>query len=91
MLDSTVGGSLTSGETPFDCLVLEASEEASFDTGLTKSKATAVGAISYLCLTDERSKGKKDLLCPEIQFTYEMRVSADLIPVPGMVKPRGSS
>ncbi|KAK7740362.1 hypothetical protein SLS63_001565 [Diaporthe eres] len=83
MLDSTVGGSLTTGETPFECLVREANEEASFDTALTKSMATAVGAISYLCLTDERSKGEKGLLCPEIQFTYEMKIPADLVPVPG--------
>lgn len=82
MLDSTVGGSLTTGETPFECLVREAKEEASFDAAFTTSTAIAVGAISYLCLTDERSKGEKGLLCPEIQFTYEMRIPADLIPVP---------
>lgn len=83
MLDSTVGGSLTTGETPFECLVREANEEALFDAALTKSTATAVGAISYLCLTDERSKGERGLLCPEIQFTYEMKIPADLVPVPG--------
>lgn len=83
MLDSTVGGSLTAGEIPFECLVREANEEASFDTSLTRSKAAAVGAISYLCLTDERSKGEKGLLCPEVQFLYEMRISTDLLPVPG--------
>lgn len=82
MFDSTVGGSLTTGETPFECLVREANEEASFDTGLTRSKATAVGAISYLCLTDERSKGEKGLLCPEVQLLYEMRIPTDLIPFP---------
>ncbi|KAG6359889.1 hypothetical protein INS49_010942 [Diaporthe citri] len=83
MLDSTVGGSLILGETPFECLVREANEEASFDTSLTSSTATAVGAISYLCLTDERSKGEKGVICPEIRFTYEMKIPADLIPVPG--------
>lgn len=83
MLDSTVGGSLTTGETPFECLVREANEEASFDHHLTRSKATAVGTISYLCLTDERSKGEKGLLCPEIQFLYEMKIPTELVPVPG--------
>lgn len=83
MLDSTVGGSLTTGETPFECIVREANEEASFDTGLTRSNATAVGAISYLCLTDERSKGEKGLLCPEVQFLYEMRIPTDLLPALG--------
>lgn len=82
MLGSTVGGSLATGETPFECLVREAKEEASFDAAFTTSTAIAVAAISYLCLTDERSKGEKGLLCPEIQFTYEMRIPADLIPVP---------
>lgn len=83
MLDSTVGGCLRTGETPFECLVREAHEEASFDTSLTKNKAIPVGTISYLCLTDERSKGEKGLLCPEIQFTYEMKIPDDLVPVAG--------
>lgn len=83
MLDSTVGGSLTTGETPFECLVREANEEAFFDHDLTRSKATAVGTITYLCLTDERSKGEKGLLCPEIQFLYEMKIPTELVPVPG--------
>lgn len=83
MLDSTVGGSLETGETPFECLVREANEEASFDHDFTRSKATAVGTINYLCLTDERSKGERGLLCPETQFLYEMKVDLDLIPRPG--------
>ena len=83
MLDSTVGGSITTGKTPFECLIREANEEACFDPDLTRSKATAVGTISYLCLTDERRKGEKGLLCPEIQFLYEMKIPPHLIPVPG--------
>lgn len=83
MLDSTVGGSLCTGETPFECLVREAEEEAVCVPAFTEKHAVAVGAISYLCLTDARSKGEKGLLCPEIQFTYEMDIPADRIPSPG--------
>jgi hypothetical protein len=36
MLDSTVGGSITTGETPFECLIREANEEACFDPDLTR-------------------------------------------------------
>lgn len=83
MLDSTVGGSLCTGETPFECLVREAEEEALFDPEFTRKNAIAVGTISYRNLTDERSKGEKDLLRPEIQFTYEMEIPLDMNPVPG--------
>jgi 8-oxo-dGTP pyrophosphatase MutT (NUDIX family) len=83
MLDSTVGGSLRTGETPFECLVRESEEEASFEPDYTRTKAISVGTINYLNLTDERSKGEKGLLCPETQFTYEMKIAPDHIPIPG--------
>ena len=83
MLDSTVGGTLVTGETPLECVAREAEEEASFPRELTLRGAVAVGTISYLCLTDERCEGESGLLCPEIMFTYEMKVAPDVVPVPG--------
>jgi 8-oxo-dGTP pyrophosphatase MutT (NUDIX family) len=83
MLDSTVGGSLPTGESPFECLLREAEEEASFTPNLVKNNAIACGTINYMSITDERSKGEPGLLCPEVQFCYEMKIPPEVIPVPG--------
>ena len=83
LLDSTVGGSLPTGESPFECLLREAEEEASFPPDLIKNHAIACGTITYVSITDERSKGEPGLLCPEVQFCYEMKVPNEVIPAPG--------
>lgn len=83
MLDSTVGGSMPTGETPLECLVREAGEEASFSEDLVRANAKACGTVSYICKTDERGGGELGLICPEVQFTYEMKLPDDVIPKPG--------
>lgn len=83
MLDSTVGGSLPTGEQPFECLVREAEEKASFPPELTRKLAMACGTLSYLNLTDERSGGEIGCFSPEVQFLYEMKITNDIVPVPG--------
>ncbi|KAH7091336.1 hypothetical protein FB567DRAFT_567718 [Paraphoma chrysanthemicola] len=45
MLDNTVGGSLSSGEKPIDCIVRECAEEASLPTEYTKAKIIACGDV----------------------------------------------
>lgn len=83
MLDSTVGGSLPTGETPFECLIRESAEEASFPEELTRTKAKACGTVNYVCRTDERGGGELGLFTPEVQFTYEMELPKDVVPTPG--------
>ena len=83
MFDSTVGGSLPTGETPFECLVRESGEEASFSEELVRSNAKACGTVNYVCRTDERSRGELGLFTPEVQFTYEMKLPKEVIPTPG--------
>ncbi|KFY68378.1 hypothetical protein V496_01121 [Pseudogymnoascus sp. VKM F-4515 (FW-2607)] len=83
MLDSTVGGSLPTGEQPFECLVRESEEEASIQPEFTRNNAVACGTVNYLCFTDERYGGEIGCVSPELQFVYEMKVPNDLIPTPG--------
>ena len=83
MLDSTVGGSMCTGETPFECLVRESAEEACLKEDLIRSKAKSCGAISYICRTDERGGGELGLFLPEVQYCYELQVSDDVTPSPG--------
>jgi len=82
MLDSTVGGSLPTSESPFECLIREAEEEASFSPEFVKKAAISCGTVSYVNMTDERTQGERGLLRPEVQFCYEMKVPTDLVPVP---------
>jgi 8-oxo-dGTP pyrophosphatase MutT (NUDIX family) len=83
MLDSTVGGSLPTGEKPFECLIRESIEEASFPEELVRAHAKACGTVNYVCLTDHRAGGEVGLMCPEVQFTYEIQLPEDITPVPG--------
>ena len=85
MLDSTVGGGLPTGESPFECLTRECAEEASFSAELVRTNAIAVGTVNYVYVSDEREGGELGLLCPEVQFTYEMNIPNDVMPVPGEI------
>ena len=82
MLDSTVGGSLQTGETPFECLMREASEEASFPEQMTRDLAKACGTVSYVHISDSRGGGELGLLTPEVHCIYEMKLDTDFSPKP---------
>lgn len=82
MLDNTVAGGMSATEQPFECLVREAAEEASFPEDLIRSSATACGTVSYLYLRDERAGGETGLCQPEVQFVYDLEVGPDVIPKP---------
>jgi 8-oxo-dGTP pyrophosphatase MutT (NUDIX family) len=82
LLDSTVGGRLPTGETPFACLVREAEEEASIPPDATRAGVVAVGAVSMVDVTDDRSTGESGLLCPDMRFVYELEVTREFTPRP---------
>lgn len=83
LLDSTVGGSLPTGETPHECLLREADEEASLPPSLTGDLATNCGVLNYVNITDERGGGEIGLVRPEVQYLYEMQLPSDVTPIPG--------
>jgi 8-oxo-dGTP pyrophosphatase MutT (NUDIX family) len=83
MLDSTVGGSLPTGESPFECLLREGLEEAKLDPEFVKKNVVACGTVNYTCVTDDYSRGEKGLLSPEVQFCYELKLPKDMVLAPG--------
>lgn len=83
MLDNTVAGGLSTGEKPFDCIVREAAEEASFSEQLVRSNAKACGTVSYFLIRDTRAGGEAGLMQPECQYVFDMEVGAEVIPKPG--------
>ncbi|CAF9925799.1 MAG: hypothetical protein ALECFALPRED_003220 [Alectoria fallacina] len=83
MLDNTVAGGISTGERPFDCMVREAAEEASFSEQLVRSNAKPCGTISYFHIRDARAGGEAGLLQPECQYVFDMEIGAEVVPKPG--------
>ncbi|KAH8748642.1 thiamine pyrophosphokinase-related protein [Diaporthe sp. PMI_573] len=83
-LGVTVGGSLPAGETPYECLIREAHEEAGLESQLVKSHAKSAGTISYVTSSETKttSGGEPGLIRAEIQYIYDMKVGKDVIPTP---------
>lgn len=82
MLDNTVAGGLSTGESPFECLVREAAEEASFSENLIRSNAKACGTVSYFYVRDERAGGETGLLQPEVEYLFDLEIGDSVIPKP---------
>ncbi len=83
MMDNTVAGGLTTGEKVLDCLIREASEEASLPEDLVREKARPGGTVTYFHVRDERAGGETGLCQPECQYVYDLELPVDVIPVPG--------
>lgn len=83
MLDNSVAGGLSTGEKPFECLVRESAEEASFSEQLVRSNAKPCGTVSYFHIRDARAGGEAGLLQPECQYVFDMEIGAEVIPKPG--------
>ena len=81
-LDNTVAGGLSTGEKPFECMIRESAEEASFPEYLVRSKAKACGTVSYIHIRDKRAGGETGLIQPECQHVYDMEVPTDVVPKP---------
>ncbi|KAL3473020.1 NUDIX hydrolase domain-like protein [Aspergillus californicus] len=82
MLDNTVAGGMSTAERPYECLVREAMEEASLPEDVVRASAAAAGCVSYTYVRDKRAGGETDLVQPEVEYVYDIRLSADVIPKP---------
>jgi len=82
MLDNTVAGGISQGETVMECLIREAEEEASFPKDLIQHHAKPCGTVSYFFIRDEKAGGEVGLLQPECQFVYDLEVDKNVIPEP---------
>ncbi|OTB05451.1 hypothetical protein M426DRAFT_21769 [Hypoxylon sp. CI-4A] len=81
-LDSTVAGSVRADETPFECIVREADEEASIPEYLVRQHLRPCGAITYMS-TDDRGSGREaGLLASGIIYLYDMKVDHTIVPTP---------
>lgn len=81
MLDNTVAGGLSAGESQFDAMVRECEEEAGLPTELVRQRLTAVGTLSYFYLSGPGAGGT-GLLQPEVQYLYDIELPSDIQPHP---------
>ncbi|MCJ1369112.1 hypothetical protein MMC20_000320 [Loxospora ochrophaea] len=82
MLDNTVGGGMATGEEPFETVVRETTEEASFPVEHVRQHAKSRGCITYFDIRDERAGGETGLLQPECIYVYDLEVKTDMMPSP---------
>lgn len=82
MLDNTVAGGIATGESPFECIVREAGEEASLPEELVRKGVKPVGTVTYFHVRDHRAGGETRLLQPECQYVYDLELPEDVEPKP---------
>ncbi|KAI0838946.1 NUDIX domain-containing protein [Hypoxylon sp. FL0890] len=81
-LDSTIAGGVRADESPFECIVHEADEEASLPESLVRQQARACGAITYVCTSDAGSGLEDGLMASGILYLYDMEVDHTIVPKP---------
>lgn len=82
MLDNTVAGGISTGELPFECVIREAMEEASIPEDIVRAGAVPVGCVTYFYVRDARAGGETGLLQPEVEYVYDLRLDASVVPKP---------
>ncbi|RYN31089.1 hypothetical protein AA0119_g4738 [Alternaria tenuissima] len=71
MLDTSVGGGLTTGETPWSCLLRESMEEASLGEEIMRNAKDA-GSVTYFYVSGEGSGGEAGLAQPERTYVFDL-------------------
>jgi 8-oxo-dGTP pyrophosphatase MutT (NUDIX family) len=79
MLDNTVAGGVADGETPFECLLREASEEAALTEDPIRKNTHAAGTVSWFNVCDERAGGEPGLINPGVLYVYDLEVGQDVV------------
>lgn len=82
MLDNTVAGGMSTCERPSECIVREAMEEASLPEDVVKANAVPTGCVSYFYVRDPRAGGESGLMQPEVEYIYDIKLDASIIPKP---------
>ncbi|TPX17804.1 uncharacterized protein E0L32_002905 [Thyridium curvatum] len=82
MLDNAVAGGVRAEESPFECIVHEADEEASLPEELIRTRARATGVITYVSRSAPGSGAEIGLMVPDCIYTFDLQVGPDEVPRP---------
>ncbi|EFY99349.1 NUDIX domain protein [Metarhizium robertsii] len=77
MLDSTVAGGVKADNSPLDCILAEATEEASLPADLVARLVRSVGV-----LTLANRNPRTELHHSEVLYVYDMELEEDIVPTP---------
>lgn len=77
MLDTTVAGGVKAEDSPLECIVAEASEEASLPEDYVRAHARAVGAVTYA----QRNEARGSVL-PTVLYVYDLPMPETMVPRP---------
>ena len=77
MLDQAVAGGIATGESPLECIVREAEEEAALDPRFVRSNIVGAGTVSWFHVSDERAGGEVGLMNPGVLYVYDLEVGED--------------
>ncbi|KAH7165451.1 hypothetical protein EDB81DRAFT_253384 [Dactylonectria macrodidyma] len=78
LLDSTVAGGVKASDTPLDCILAEATEEASLPEALVRASVQSVGVVTLAT-----RKVNSGLTYSDVLYVYDLELPADVIPTPG--------
>jgi 8-oxo-dGTP pyrophosphatase MutT (NUDIX family) len=78
-LDSTVAGGVKATDTPFECIIAEAQEEASLDESLVRERVRSVGTLTYMTMYDSPLKRETGLISPEVLYVYDMELPESVV------------
>ncbi|KAG9234428.1 NUDIX domain-containing protein [Amylocarpus encephaloides] len=77
MLDTTVAGGVKADNTPFECIVAEADEEASLPADFVNKNTVATGVVTYL------TRGKAtSAIRPDVIYVFDIELPESIVPVP---------
>lgn len=79
-LDTTVAGGVRAGESPLECIIHEAAEEASLPEQLIREKITAAGALTYV--SQPKDGLDAGLIVPDVLYTFDVQLDNDTVPSP---------
>lgn len=78
MLDQAVAGGVSRGESPLECIIREAGEEAGLSPEAVREEAVAAGTVSWFNISDERAGGEEGLMNPGILYVYDLEVENEV-------------
>ncbi|KAJ4360750.1 uncharacterized protein N0V89_001317 [Didymosphaeria variabile] len=81
-LDTTVAGGVKAEESPFECIVHEAAEEASIPADFVRANVKACGAITYVAKSSDAYGDGSDLMTPVILYNYDIELPEHIVPRP---------
>jgi isopentenyldiphosphate isomerase len=78
-LDTTVAGGVKAHDSPVECIIAEAMEEASLPKHLVRDKIRPAGTLTYVSLYSSPTLKEVDLISPEVLYIFDLEVSTDVI------------